>query len=210
MVECEEEQALIQRARDGDHCALEQLLVGHSVELAAYIARRLPAWLRPHASTEDVMQHALVEAFLKIRRLRDTSPRAFSAWLNAVAEMSLLAFQKTHRRLKRGGRFHRMVGRTNRVTGSVLELLDHLPDEAVTASSKIARQEAAAALHVGIASLAEDQRRAIELHLLEGKSLQETAAVIKRSPAAVRGLVYRGKHKLAELMGNASSWLSSR
>jgi RNA polymerase sigma-70 factor (ECF subfamily) len=71
----------------------------------------------------------------------------------------------------------------------------------------IARDEALQALHIALAGLATDQREAIRLRHLEGKSLEETAAAMGRTPDAVRGLVHRGKQQLQEAMGRASRWL---
>ena len=89
----------------------------------------------------------------------------------------------------------------------LVELLsgrEHQPDKSV------ARREAIHAVQVGIAALPDDQREAIRLHVLEGKSLEETAAALNRTPGAVRALAYRAKLQLREAMGSASMWLSGR
>ena len=57
--------------------------------------------------------------------------------------------------------------------------------------------------------LPDEQRLAICLHVLEGRSLEETAAIIGRTPGAVRALIYRAKQQLREGLGRASAWLSN-
>jgi RNA polymerase sigma-70 factor (ECF subfamily) len=58
--------------------------------------------------------------------------------------------------------------------------------------------------------LPDDQRMAIQMQQLEGKSVEETAAALGRTPGAIRGLVHRGKLELVEALGRASRWLKSR
>ena len=66
------------------------------------------------------------------------------------------------------------------------------------------------ALQVALAGLPEDQREAIRLNLLQGKTLEETATAMDRTTPAVRGLIRRGKQQLSEAMGRASVWMSMR
>ena len=50
-----------------------------------------------------------------------------------------------------------------------------------------------------------DHREAISLKDLAGLSLRETAERMGRSPAALAGLLYRGRLCLRELMGGADA-----
>ena len=74
----------------------------------------------------------------------------------------------------------------------------------------MAREEALQALQVALAALPDDQRAAVRLRFLEGKSLEETATALDRTPDAIRGLVHRGKEQLLAAMGRASKWLKSK
>jgi RNA polymerase sigma-70 factor (ECF subfamily) len=206
----ESEQRRVAQARAGDRVALEQLLMTHSSMLSAHIALRLPRSLRSVLSVEDVVQEALTQAFLKIDRLREPAPRAFQAWLKAIGETTLIDAVKAQRRQKRGGELQKMEYHNSTATGSLIELLNQLPDVGVTASRQMTRREAIAALQVAMSSLPQQQRCAIQLHMIQGKSLDETAAEMNRTPAAIRGLVHRGKQALSETMGRASMWLSQR
>ena len=96
----ESQETLVVQAKAGDRLALERLLISHSEVLSAHIARRLPASLRSTISVEDVTQQALLQTFLKIDLLRDTSLPAFSAWLKAIGEKTLMDMIKQHRRHK--------------------------------------------------------------------------------------------------------------
>jgi RNA polymerase sigma-70 factor (ECF subfamily) len=194
----------------GDRLALEELLLTHAGQLSAHIARRLPATLASVVGVEDILQETLLQAYLEIGQLRDTTPQGFFAWLKSVADLRLLDALKAQQRQKRGAGFHRARQTADSLTGSLVELVDRLPGHAATASRLVARHEAVLALQVGMAGLPEDQQQAIRLHLLGGKNLDETAAAMGRTSSAVRGLVQRGKQNLAQAMGRASLWLSAR
>ncbi len=203
-------QSLIEQACSGDRPALERLLISHTNQLRDHLARGLPARLQSTVAVEDVVQEALTQAFLRIELLRDSSPEAFATWLKTIGDMTLVDFIRKEDAQKRGGQFRRRRLTSDSVSDSLVDLIEKLPSEAVTASRAVARQEGIAALQVAIAGLADDQRQAIQLHLLEGQTLEETAQAMGRSTGAVRGLVHRAKENLGQAMGRASVWLSQR
>ena len=201
---------LIAQARGGDRVALERLLVDHANGLRIHLDRGLPVRVKGVVSVDDVVQETLTRAFLKIDRLRGNAPRAFAAWLWAIGDMTLIDLVRHETAQTRGGKFRRQeyVGRSN--NGSLVELIGQLPGEDTTASHDVALQEGIAALQVAIASLPNDQRQAIQLHLLQGKTLQETSDAMERTAASVRSLIHRAKENLSQAMGRASNWLSRR
>lgn len=199
---------IVDGARKGDREALEQLLTQHVDELERYLARRLPQRLQSTVSVEDLVQETLSEAFQNISRLRDASLPAFSTWLKTIGVMSLMRQMERAGAKKRGGDFRRRQIEVNSATGSVVDLLNELSNDSITASRVAARQEGVTALRVALAGLEKDQRRAIQLHVLQGRTLLETADDMERTPDAVRGLIHRGKKKLTEALGRASVWLS--
>lgn len=205
----EDIRSLIEHARSGDRSALERLLISHTDPLRVHLARGVPARLQSTVNVEDVMQEALTEAFLKIDRLRNSSPEGFVTWLKTIGDMTLVDFIRKEDAQKRGGQFRRRQMTSDSISGSLVDLIEKLPGDAVT-SRGVARQEGIAALQVAIAGLPEEQRQAIQLHLIQDMSLQETAQAMGRSTGAVRGLVHRAKENLAEAMGRASVWLSQR
>ena len=66
--------------------------------------------------------------------------------------------------------------------------------------------EAVAALTDAIDALPDDNRQAVQLRLLEGKSLEETAEIMNRSPRAIQGLVDRAKKKMRATLGRLSNY----
>ena len=205
------ETELIEQARRGDRLALERLLIDHAGQLRIHLLRGLPTRVKGLISIDDVVQETLTRAFLKVDQLRGDSPSAFTAWLLAIGNMILIDLVRKETTQERGGKFRRRQELTHdSTTGSVVDILEQLPVDEATASQIVARREGVAALQVAIAGLPSDQRRAIELHLLQGMTLQETSDAMDRSKTSVRGLLYRAKVNLAEAMGRASLWLSRR
>jgi RNA polymerase sigma-70 factor (ECF subfamily) len=67
-------------------------------------------------------------------------------------------------------------------------------------SERAAREEELLNLAQALAQLLDEQRRAVELHHLLGRSVEETARELSRSESAVGGLLRRGLKTLRELM----------
>lgn len=206
MVEGEPNLEMIASAVAGDGTALEELLLGYYDRLLRRVARKLPASLRGTVCEEDILQQTCAEAFLRIRSFQPTYEAAFFRWLVTIADHRLADAIKAHNRVKRGGAqagaaFH---------PDSMDQLVDLVAAPLHTASQSVARHEAIAAVQVGLASLDDDHRRAIQLRYLQGLSVAETAKVMERSPRTVRELCYRGMEDLRAVMGRSSQHFSRR
>jgi len=204
----EDRQELVALAISGNRRALQELLLAYASRLSRRISAKLPRRLQGILDMEDVLNATYLQVFRGIATLEQTSEVAFYAWLKTIADNQLQDMLRSLQRKKRGGdrRQVRAAPATDASSmGDFVELLsgrEHIPDKSV------ARREAVYAVQVGIAALPNDQREAIQLHVLEGKSLAETAALMNRTPGAIRALAYRAKQQLRETMGSASMWLS--
>lgn len=202
------EAALVAAAVAGDGVALERLLLASYDRLARQIETKLPPRLQATQAVEDILQQTFCQAFRDIRRFEPRGEASFATWLARIADNRLLDAIKQHDRQKRGGGRQRVEAGEH--DSRILALLDWLPADDTSPSSVVARGEAIQALSVALASLPDDQREAIRLRILEGKSLDETAAAMERTPDAVRGLVHRGKRQLQSILGRASLWLRTK
>jgi RNA polymerase sigma-70 factor (ECF subfamily) len=206
----ENDAQLIARVGEGDQFALGELLLSHAPQLTAYLTPKLPSTLRSTVTVDDILQQTFIRAFRGIGQLEPLTPEAIQAWLKKIADHQLQDILKAHYRKKRGG--HRQ--RVSRIGGpqdsSMMDLIELLSGCDRTASQVAARQEAIHAIQIGIAALPEDQRQAVRLHLIDGQSLAETAKAMHRTPGAVSALVHRAKQSLGEMMGRASTWLSTK
>ncbi len=206
----EDKQDLIALAISGNRPALQELLLADTSRLSRRISAKLPRSLQGLLDMEDVLNATYLQAFRGISKLRNNSEVAFYAWLKTIADNQLQDMLRSLQRKKRGGGRRQVRGAPASDASSIANFVDllsgreHIPDKSV------ARREAVYAVQVGIAALPSDQQEAIRLHVLQEKSLAETAAVMNRTPGAIRALVYRAKQQLRETMGSASMWLSGR
>jgi RNA polymerase sigma-70 factor (ECF subfamily) len=204
-----DEHALAAQAVAGDRVALERLLLAHYDRLTRIIQPKLPPRLQSTQAVEDILQQTFLQAFRDVHNFSPRPDASFGDWLSRIADNRLLDAIKEHDRQKRGGDWHRVEGVAND-DSRLIPLLDLLSSEEPNPSSVVARGEALHALQIALAGLEDDQRDAIQLHLLEGISLDGVATQLNRTPNAIRGLIHRGKQKLRDAMGRASVWLSAR
>src|SRR5262245_55288707 len=77
--------SLINRARDGDAQALEQLFARHLKPLQRWASGRLPRWARDLADTDDLVQDTLLKTFKRMESFEPRRVGALQAYLrNAV------------------------------------------------------------------------------------------------------------------------------
>jgi RNA polymerase sigma-70 factor (ECF subfamily) len=197
---------LINAAVRGDSVSLEQLLIDHFAPLERYLRLRIPTDMQRHLGAEDILQETFAQAFRDIRQFRPGDEVAFLAWLKTIADHRLSDAIKLLGRKKRGGDKHQLSSRDVAKT-STAALIDvvchdsHLPDDSAQ------RHEMEKAVHVALASLPAIQRDVLQARFIGGMDVDHIAAQTGRTPAAVRGLIRRGKEKLAEAMGRSSRWL---
>ena len=204
------ERELIAKATSGDRASLERLLLAHYGRLAQHIALKLPASVQGVVGVDDILQQTFMQAFRDIGNFQPRSASSFSGWLKTIAEHRMLDTVKALKRKKRGGDRRQVQRQADSQASCVADLVEMLSAGRHTPSQSIARREAVQAVQVAIAGLPGDQRDAIRLRFLGGKSLQETADAMGRSPDAVRGLIHRAKQELRDALGRSSYWLSKK
>jgi RNA polymerase sigma-70 factor (ECF subfamily) len=197
---------LVEKAVEGDHVALEKLLVSQAEVLSRYAASKLPAWLREQIDPEDITQQTFAEAFRSIRRFCPEQSHSFQAWLLGIADHVLKDTVKRHQRAKRGGRFQRVQRAEPTPSRSAVDFVEILSAGIHSPSYSVMGHEAVQAVQEAMAALPDDYRQAVQLRLIEGKSLEETAEMMNRSARAVQGLVDRAKKKMRAALGRLSNY----
>jgi RNA polymerase sigma-70 factor (ECF subfamily) len=202
------EAVLVAMAVAGDRAALERLLLTHYDSLARCIGGKLPPRLQSTQAVEDILQLTFMQAFRDIASFEQRTDAGFGDWLARIAENRLCDAIRQHDRPKHGGDL-RKVEDSSRDDSQVLSLLDWIAAEDTSPPSALVRAEALQALQIALAALPDDQRTAIQMQQLEGRSVEETATALGKTPGAIRGLVHRGKLQLVAALGRASKWLKS-
>jgi RNA polymerase sigma-70 factor (ECF subfamily) len=204
------EKILLDAAVTGDTAAAEKLLMTHFVALERYLEPRIPPEARRQLGVEDVLQEVLVQAFRDIKQFQHREDASFFAWLKTIADHRLADALKAVGRKKRGGDRNRISARDFAKTSTIGMLIDivdynsNLPDDSAR------RHEAQAAIQIALATLPEDQRDVLRARYIDGHEVDQIAERLGRTQGAVRGLLKRGKEKLAKAMGRSSAWLSSK
>jgi RNA polymerase sigma-70 factor (ECF subfamily) len=152
--------------------------------------RQLDPRLRGKLDAADVVQEALLQAYAKRARFRGRTEAELVAWLRAILDNTLAM---TARQFQAGARD---VARERSLQASLGEAAaaPSTPDEYALRNEQLLR------LADALGKLPPDQRRAIELHHLQGQSVAEVAGHLHKSRDAVVGLLYRGLKKLRRLL----------
>jgi len=201
------ESELIDSAVAGDEHALERLLLKYAGRLRVHVVRRIHSDIRSHVDADDVLQETFFEVFRSIGTFEPKGKHAFYRWLITITEHRLLDIVRARRAAKRGGGRVQVTGVAGAASDSMDQLIELVAGRGDTPSQTVSHQEATIAVQVGLASLKEDYRRAIELRYILGHSLADAAVEMDRTPAAVSHLCSRGLKELHAVMGRTSQYL---
>lgn len=177
---------LIRRAREGDREALGDLLDKHRAYLKILSQRHLDGALAARVDASDVVQQTLLSVFRNFEQFDGCDDAQFLAWIRKIHERNVQDVVRDHTRAAR-----RALGR------------ESPPDEATvpepvaaSPSQRAMLGEAAVRLARAVERLPDDQREAVRLRHLEGRTLADMARQMERSEQAVAGLVKRGLKNL--------------
>lgn len=162
------------------------------------VRRRLDGRLQGKLDTSGVVQQTLLEAHQGFSDFRGSSEGELAAWLRKILIRNLTDEARKLDAGKRDLRRERSLEQA--VEQSSANLMACLAQVQSSPSQQAAKHEQLADMIAGLAHLPEDQRTAVELHHLEGRSLAEVAAHMQRSKQAVAGLLFRGLKRLRELL----------
>jgi RNA polymerase sigma-70 factor, ECF subfamily len=157
--------------------------------------RRLGSRLRGKLDESDLVQEAILQAHLAKDQFRGKSEPERKAWFKTILENTVAGA------LRRFSRSRRAVDRETSLEPQSHELPARSAGgqgPATTPSMKVGRDEELARLADALADLPDGQRRAVEMHHLEGLPFAEIAARMGKSKTSVAGLVFRGVRALRD------------
>ena len=204
MSDSDAEAALVVKAKSGDRLALQQLLLPCTSRLSSHIAPMLPASVQRVISADDIVQQTFMQVFRDIDQFESRPDSSFFSWLKTIADHRTQDAVKSLKRIKRSGDRVQLRGATSSQSRSYEDLVNMLSVGSHTPSRSVAGHEAVRAVQNTIAQLPEDYRQAVQLRLLEGRSLEEVAETMDRTPRAVQGLIDRAKKKMRADLGRLS------
>lgn len=184
--------------KDTDEALLEQSLSDPEAFRALYErhARRIYEWFTTRTPSTEVAHDLTAETFAQVlsslRRFRGSQPGAAGAWLQAIA-MNMLRIYYRKNRVESGMR--RKLGMTI-PTYSLIDT-DRVDD--------LAEVEAFAPLLASaMRSLTPDQRRAVEMRVMQQMTYEAIATRLDCTQATARMRVSRGLKNLNRFMEGAT------
>jgi RNA polymerase sigma-70 factor (ECF subfamily) len=154
--------------------------------------RRLQGKVDP----SDLVQQTLLKAHQAIDQWRGTGLGEQAAWLRQILARTLADEVRRYHRGKRDAGLERSLLAGLEESSTRLEAW--LADEGTSPSEQAIRHEQLLRMAEALDALPDDQRRAVELHHLQGRSLAEISTQLGRSKASVAGLLRRGIRTLRE------------
>ena len=154
--------------------------------------------LQAKLDESDIVQQTLLEAHQSLGQFRGRSEGEQAAWLRQILARNLADELRKFRRGKRNLRLEESL--QAKLNESSVRLERWLASEEGTPSECAMTNEHMTVLTAALMKLPEDQRQAVQLHHLQGKTATAIAKRLGRSEVAVAGLLRRGLKKLRELM----------
>jgi len=174
------EASLLEAAKSGETTALDTLYRAYAEKLFRTVHRIT----RNREDAEDAVQDSLLRAFLHLKSFDGRS--TFSTWLTRIGINSALMIL----RKKRNSR------ELSAHAPGVDEALWEVPDSTPNPERRCAEREQERILKDAISNLRPTIRRALELQVLEHRSIEETATQIGISVSAAKGRVFHAKAAL--------------
>jgi RNA polymerase sigma-70 factor (ECF subfamily) len=150
--------------------------------------------LRGKVDLSGVVQQTLLDAHRDADAPRVRTEAQAAAWLRQILKNNLADEIRKHGSKKRDAHLERSLDAALEQSATRLEAW--LAAEQSTPSQRVVRDEQVLRLVEAIATLPENQRRAVEMHHLQGQSLIAIAEELGTTKPAVAGLLHRGLQTL--------------
>jgi RNA polymerase sigma-70 factor (ECF subfamily) len=182
---CPRERELIGDALHGNGDAFGELVRQYRGRLVSKVL----TIVRCPADAEDVVQDALLQAYIKLPTFQGKS--SFYTWLYRIAVNTALS-----------------RGRHKRVRISVDQTRDLLGEDPIDPNgapdTPLLRDEHALQIKRAFAALREDYRTILILRGLDGNDYETIGQKMKLNPGTVRSRLHRARSQLREQLGDAS------
>jgi RNA polymerase sigma factor (sigma-70 family) len=185
---------------------LHRLLKSRIRLLRDYLDERIPESLRQAVLADDILQEVWVAAYRTAPGFQPIGPDAIDRWLIRITHAKLVDAVRYIRRQKRGGDHRHM--RDGQMTATFSTLFARLQAVQRTPSQDAHLVETTHVMLMALNQLTPRQRRAVELHFLQGYSHREIAAELDTTEKAAKELVHRGLRALHDILGPATKYFT--
>jgi len=192
-------------------CAMEpssllQLLMSRAQGLHRYVEGEIPRRMRRVVSADDILQDIWITVVGSASDITSSGSDDFDPWITRIAQRRIADAIRRAGALKRGGRD--VIIYERRQTTSFVDLFARVRSPQDTPSKQVSTREAVHAVQIALATLPESHRTAITLRYIEGRSHNQIAKAMCKSPSAINSLLFRGMRKLRGMLGSAGRFFS--
>jgi RNA polymerase sigma-70 factor (ECF subfamily) len=176
------DQALIERAQQGDENAVALLYRRYVASITRYVAYRV--------SDNAVVEDLTAEVFLRMVESLPTyrfTGAPFEAWLYRIAAARISDHYRFHQRHPEEA------------------LNDELHDQHVSLEMTLQEQQELNELRAALRHLTDEQQTVLILRFVERKNHDEVAELVGKSVRAVTTIQHRALKRLAEVLGTAKT-----
>lgn len=159
--------------------------------------------LQSKLDESDIVQQTLLEAHHSLSSFRGNSNGEMAAWLRQILARNLADELRRFRRDKRDFRMEQSLQVA--LNESTIRVERWLATEDQSPSQHAIANEQMLTLARALLMLPADQRRAVELHHLQGQPSSEVARRMDKTEVAVAGLLRRGLKNLREALHEGQS-----
>jgi len=191
--------ALLERVRQGDSEAFEQLFTRHQEELRRAIVLRLDRRVAARIDASDVLQETYLEAIRRLADYLNNQEISFDLWLRWIAREKILGFHRKHL-----GADKRTVNRELPAlpVDSSAQFVGGIVSHGPTPSQSLAAAELAERLRRALEQLDEDERDLILWRHFEYLTNREIAKLLRITEAAANKRYIRALERLRGLLAN--------
>ena len=199
------EDRLIERIRDGDRLALQELLLRNYDWLQRYLVGMIPSNQRNCIAIDDLMQEVYLRIFRSIDRFRVEGRSQLFSWLQTIGRNTL--FDES-RKQARSARVIQNPSLNDTAADSIDSLISQIvPDDDARVTHLIQANELKHAFWIAMGSLPEDYSRVLRMLYIDGISIDEAANRLEKSVGAVRGMRTRARERLKEEIVRLSNYV---
>jgi RNA polymerase sigma-70 factor (ECF subfamily) len=189
---------LLDKVRQGDPQALEELLTRYRPEMRAFVEVHLSPRLAARVDPSDVVQEAQMEVVRRMDDFLQRRPMPFHLWMRKTAYQRLLDLHKHHLKRRRRS-VDREVAWPDR---SSLLLARPLLAGGPSPSQRLEAEDLARRVAQAVARLAEPDREILLMRHGEQMPFEEIAQLLDIEPAAARKRFGRALLRLQQALSD--------